>query len=287
MLLIVGATGQLGGTIARRALAAGRDVRILVRPGSQYEELLRTGAQAIQGDLKDADSLQQACQGVEAVITTANSAKRGGPDTTDSVDRTGNAALIDAAATAGVQHFVFTSLFGADVQSLNPFVAAKGKSEEHLRASGVPYTILQPDIFMDVWIDAIVDRPLRSRQPVTLIGAGQAKHSVVAERDVAAFALNALDNARARGMTVAIGGPRPVSWSDIVATYQKFLGYPVTVRNLPPGSMLPGAPEFVSRALAMMETYESPIDMTQTARDFNVLSTPVETYVRESIARWA
>jgi uncharacterized protein YbjT (DUF2867 family) len=286
MLLIVGATGRLGGAIAKRALGAGHDVRVLVREGSPYEPLVEAGAQAVVGDLKDRGSLERACRGVDAVITTANSAKRGGADSVATVDLAGNASLIDAAAAAGVGHFVFTSLFGADPKSPVPFISAKGKAEERLRASGMAYTILQPDIFMDVWIAAVVDAPLRQHQPVDLIGTGNAKHSFVAERDVAAFATAALCSEKARNATINVGGPRPLSWREIVATYERFLGYPVTVKALAPGSSLPGAPEFVSAMLGMMDTYESPMDMTQTASDFKVQLTPVETYVRESIARW-
>jgi len=286
MLLVVGATGQLGGAIVRRALGAGYDVRVLFREGSQYQELVEAGAQTAIGDLKDPESLKRACQGIDAVITTANSVKRGGSDSVESVDLLGNVALVDAAAAAGVGHFVFTSLLGANPQSPIPFVSAKGKVEEHLRTSGMPYTILQPNIFMDVWIKAIVDEPLRARQPVTLIGTGRKKHSFVAERDVATFALGALANTHARNSAIAIGGPRPLSWRDILASYEMFLGYPVAVNELPPGSALPGAPAFTSNMLTFMDTYESPVDMTQTARDFKIALTAVETYVRESIARW-
>ncbi|MBV8204159.1 MAG: SDR family oxidoreductase [Candidatus Eremiobacteraeota bacterium] len=286
MILVVGATGGLGGKIAHCALSAGNDVRILVREGSQYEELLELGAQPAFGDLKDPSSLERACQGIDAVVTTANSAKRGGADSIESVDLLGNASLIDAAAAAGVQHFVFTSVLGANPQSPVAFISAKGKTEDHLRASGMPYTILEPNIFMDVWVNAIVDSPLRARQPVTLIGSGHKKHSFIVERDVASFALGALSNQGAKNKTIAIGGPRPLSWRDIVAVYELFLGYPVVLQELPPGSALPGAPQFMSDMLAFMDTYESPINMTQTASDFKVALTPVETFVRESVARW-
>jgi len=286
MLLIVGATGQLGTAITKGALAAGYEVRVLVRQGAPHEELIKAGAQPATGDLKDPGSLERACQGIEAIITTANSAKRGGEDSVATVDLAGNGSLIDAAAAAGVQHFVFTSLFGADSKSPVPFISAKGMAEERLRASGMAYTILQPDIFMDVWIAAIVDAPLRQHKPVALIGTGNAKHSFVAERDVAAFAVAALSNEQARNATIGVGGPRPLSWREIVATYERFLGYPVTLNTLPPGSPLPGASEFVAAMLGMMDMYESPMDMTQTASAFKIQLTPVETYVRESIARW-
>ena len=77
MILVVGATGALGGMIASDLLARGESVRVLVRPGSDYTRLVELGAQPVMGDLKDAASLRRACDGVETVITTANSAARG------------------------------------------------------------------------------------------------------------------------------------------------------------------------------------------------------------------
>src|SRR5690606_259457 len=85
MILVVGATGALGGMIARDLLVRGEAVRVLVRPGSEYGPLLELGAQPVMGDLKDPASLARACAGVGTVISTANSAGRGGADTPDTV----------------------------------------------------------------------------------------------------------------------------------------------------------------------------------------------------------
>ena len=106
MILAVGATGILGGMITQRLLQAGEDVRILVRRDSPSEELakqgmatlasslIEAGAQPIYGDLKDRASLDAACEGIETVITTANSASRGGGDNVQTVDLEGNRCLI-------------------------------------------------------------------------------------------------------------------------------------------------------------------------------------------------
>ena len=126
MILVVGATGQLGGRIARSLLAKGRPVRALVRGGSPHDDLRNAGAELAPGDLRDPASLAEACQGVETVITTANTARRGGQDTVEAVDRNGTRSLIDAAESAGVRHFIYTSVLGAVENHPAPFLAAKG-----------------------------------------------------------------------------------------------------------------------------------------------------------------
>nr|MBA3760687.1 NAD(P)H-binding protein [Gemmatimonadales bacterium] len=117
MILVVGSTGVLGGMIARLLLEQGLSVRILIRPGSSYAGLVELGAEPIFGDLKEPGSLGAACRGVDIVVTTANSALRGGADTVETVDRQGNRNLIDAARTAGVRHYIFMSALGVSEES--------------------------------------------------------------------------------------------------------------------------------------------------------------------------
>ena len=78
MILVVGATGQLGGTIARRLMAGGQKVRVLVRPATDAGAYGAGICEVARGDLRDRASLDAACKGVATVVTTANSARRGG-----------------------------------------------------------------------------------------------------------------------------------------------------------------------------------------------------------------
>lgn len=279
MILVVGATGKLGGLIARMLLDQGKQVRILVRPGSAYEPLVASGAQAVTGDLKDPDSLVAACQGVDAVVTTANSVGRGGEDTVASVDDAGNANLVDAAQTAGVRHFVFLSALGADAEHPMPFLKAKGQTEQRLRTSGMAWTVLQPNLFMDTWIPAVVGGPALAGAPVTLIGQGERRHSMVAARDVASFAVAAVDQPQAQGQTLFIGGPEPVSWRDAVSAYERELGREIQVRTIEPGEPVPGLPEVVAPLLAALDTYDSPMDMTQLTAQYGVRPTALAEFV--------
>ncbi len=75
------------------------------------------------------DSLDMACDGVETVITPANSAMRGGADNVDTVDRQGNRNLIEAAGAAGVKQFIFTSFLGAGLNNPVPLFQAKAETE--------------------------------------------------------------------------------------------------------------------------------------------------------------
>ncbi len=284
MILVVGATGNLGGAITRMLLAQGKRVRILVRPPSNYQALVDAGAEPVLGDLKDRASLDPACQGIDTIITTANSALRGGDDNVENVDLNGNRHLVDAAKQAGVKHLVFVSALIADPNSPVPFAAAKGKTEEYLRASGIPYTILASDAFMEVWLAMVVGMPIMQGQPVTVVGEGSHKHSFISAADVAAYAVAAVDNPKAINQRLVLGGPEPLSFRDAAATYERVLGCKVTVRSVAPGEPIPGLPESMCAMVVGFETFDSPIDMEETARTFGVPPTPFEQVIRRMIA---
>jgi uncharacterized protein YbjT (DUF2867 family) len=295
MILIVGATGILGGMITRQLLSEGKEVRILVRHNSPSEQmalqgmatsaksLIEAGAQPVYGDMKDPGSLNQACHGIQIVITTATSAMRGGDDTVESVDRRGNRSLILAAKAAGVSKFIFISFLGASPDNPVPLFQAKAEAEKLLIESGLTYTILSPNFFIESWAGMVVGIPLRTGQPVTLVGEGQRLHSLISMKDVTAFAVAAVDNPLAVNQKIILGGPEPVCWQGIVEAFGSVLGKSLPVRFVAPGESIPGLPEIVSPVLAGMETYDSPIPMQATATSFGVKMTPLSMTIQSML----
>lgn len=283
MILVVGATGNLGGAITRMLLAQGQPVCILVRPQSDYRALADLGAQIVPGDLKERSSFTTACEGVDIVISTASAGQRSGEDTVQTVDWEGHRHLIDAAKTAGVKQFIFVSVAFADLQSPVPFWQAKGRTEDYLRASGLPYTIIAPNGFMEVLIAMIVGMPALMGKMVTFVGEGSSKHSYISASDVAAFIIGAIGNPAAINQKLLLGGPEPLSLQDAVAVYERVLGRPIPVRSVAPGEPVPGLPEGVVRLLAVLETFDSPIEMTRMAHTFGIQLTPLEEVVRRTV----
>jgi uncharacterized protein YbjT (DUF2867 family) len=284
MILIAGATGNLGGTITRMLLAQGQSVRILARVQSNYQPLADLGAQVVLGDLKERSSLDAACEGAEIVITTASAGERGGEDTVQTVDWEGNRNLIDAAKTAGVKQFIFVSVAFADAKSFVPIWQAKGQTEDYLRESGLPYTIIAPNGYMEVLIPMVVGMPAMMGQPVTIVGEGRRKHSYISMGDVAAFVLAALGHSSALNRKLTLGGPEPLSLRDAVAIYEQVLDHPIAVRSVAPGEPIAGLPEIVPPLLAGLDTFDSPIEMSETTHTFGIQLTPLEEVARRTIA---
>lgn len=286
MILVIGATGQLGGLIARRLLHRGDAVRVLVRDLSSAaaRDLAEAGAHLVLGDLADTASLRTACESVRGIITTANSMSRGDPDTIESVDRRGNANLIDAAVEQGVRRFVFISALGADAHHPMPLLQAKGETEQRLRESGMDWTALQPDFYMDMLPMAVVGAPALAGGAVTLVGEGRCRHSMVAISDVADYALAALDRDDAVGQTLRIGGPEAVSWRDVLAAFERHLGRDIPVSFVAPGHPIDGMPGMLTGLLAALETYDSPLDTGGLAKRYGVVQTSLDDFVHGVVA---
>lgn len=283
MILVAGATGMVGSMIVDGLLARGQRVRALVRSANSAEILQARGVDATLGDLKDRASLDRACTGAEVVITTANSASRGGSDNPESVEDQGNRNLIDAARAAGVRQFVFVSALGSDLNSPVPLLRGKAIAEHYLRESGLTYTILMPNLYMEIWFPNIVGRAAAAGRPVTLIGEGRRKHSMISATDVAAFAVAAAGNQLAYNRVLVLGGPHPVTWHDVIAAHERVQGRQIEVRYLPPGGMLPGLPDFVSGFMNLLETYDSVIQMESLAQEFGVRQATVDQCIERQL----
>lgn len=292
MILVVGATGTLGGRITRLLLDAGNDVRILVRQNSPSAEmakigmatsaqtLIDAGAQPVYGDLKDRTTLDAACADIDTVITTATATKREGADAIDTVDLQGTLNLIDAAQTAGVRRFIYTSILGNALNHPNLLFHIKATCEAHLEASGMEYVILLPNLFMEIWIGMVVGIPLQVGQPVTLVGRGDHKHAFVAEADVAAFAVAALNDPATKNERIAIGGPAAYTWTEVVEAVGAAMGSPLPINYIQPDEEVPLLPPTAAGLLIGTETYESPMDMDATVARYGVELTTLHDFTR-------
>jgi uncharacterized protein YbjT (DUF2867 family) len=230
MNLIVGATGLVGGEICRRLAAQQKPVRALVRPtgdASRIDELRGAGAELVTGDLKDPASIQAACTGATAVLSTASSVLSRQPgDTIDGVDRLGQLQLIEAAKSAGVKHFVYVS-FSPMAEDF-ALQRAKREVERALIQSGIQYTILRPTFFMEIWLSPALGFDVAARR-ARIYGTGEKPISWISFPNVAEFAVRSLDTPAARNATFTLGGPEALTPVQVVRIFEELGGAPFTV----------------------------------------------------------
>ena len=225
MNLIVGATGLVGGEICRRLATEKKPVRALVRPtgdASRIEELRTAGAELVAGDLKDPASIEAACAGATAVLSTASSTLSRQPgDTIDGVDRLGQLQLVEAAKSAGVKHFVYISVSPMAVD----FALQRDKREveQAVIASGMTYTILRPTFFMEIWLSKVLGFDLAERK-VRIYGTGENPISWISFPNVAEFAVRSLETPAARNATFTLGGPEALAPLEVVRIFEELSG---------------------------------------------------------------
>src|SRR3712207_9031976 len=85
---------------------------------------------------------------------------------------------------------------------------------------------------MEVWPAMVVGMPALQDQQITLVGEGRRRHSFISNRDVAEFAVAAVDHPAARNQYLPLGGPEPLSWRDVVATFERVLGRSIPIQTV-------------------------------------------------------
>src|SRR5436190_9175348 len=169
-VLVVGATGQLGSAVVRKLADRGARVRACVRTTSRYEHLKRDGVEIAFGDLTDPSTLDPLCANIDALIATANTATprlRG--DSFRAVDEEGYKNLIDACVRQRVGQFVYASIVAHPDLDALPLSRAKRITEARLRQSGLAYTVVRADAFMDVHFSMMgSDLPVHGAEAATV-----------------------------------------------------------------------------------------------------------------------
>jgi uncharacterized protein YbjT (DUF2867 family) len=289
MNLVVGATGFLGSEICRRLMAQNKPVRALVRHTSDQEKIVglqEMGATLAYGDLKNRASLDAACQGVTAVISTATTtASRQPDDSIEATDRDGQLNLVEAAKAAGVRHFGYVSTSGQidSGEDPSPLTRAKRSGEARVQTSGMAYTILRPSYFMEVWLSPALGFDYLNAN-VTIYGDGHNKVSWISLDDVAEFAVQSLENPAARNAVIELGGPQALSPLEVVALFEEVGGRSFAVTHVPIEALQAqkaGTTDSLQQSFAgLMLAYAAGdvIDMDETLKAFPISLLSVRDY---------
>jgi len=220
-VLVTGATGRQGGATARELLARGWRVRALVRdPSSNAATALQSaGAELAQGDMEDRESLDRAVEGVSGVFSLQN---YWGKDVGYEGEIRQGRNLAEAAASAGVRHYVQASIASCDEAPNVRHFTCKHVIEQQIDALGLPRTFLRAVFFMDNFADPKVGALML---PV-LAGAlkpGVRLHMVAVD-DIGWFAAEAIDRpAEHLGTTLDLAGDA-LTVPEMKAAYRRATG---------------------------------------------------------------
>src|ERR687889_2653832 len=227
LILVSGATGQQGGTVSRNLLERGFGVRALTRDPEKPagKALADLGAEVASGDLEDRTSIERVLEDVHGVFSVQQFFEAG----YEGEVRQG-VQLADAAKAAGVDHYVYSSVGSAHRETGIPHFESKWEVEEHVRASGVPYTVLRPVFFMQNWefmrepvLGGTLPQPLDPDKPFQTIDAD----------DIGVFAAEAFEDPETWiGREVDIAGDE-LTMPEIAGVFSRVIGRDVEHVQVP------------------------------------------------------
>lgn len=207
------------------------------------QELVSAGMDVVVGDLAKPETLKDALAGVANVLLLS-------PPDPKQLELQGN--LLAAAQTAGVQHIVKVSALGAAEDS--PFVIGRWhfQTEQQLSQSGIPFTILRPNMFMQ---NILGYAPLIAADRSFLAAMGEGKVSLVDARDIAAAAVVVLTTDGHAGKVYELTGPEALTYAELAEKISKEAGGQVIYTDVPPTELKEkmvssGIPEWFAAAMS-------------------------------------
>ncbi len=222
MITVFGASGFIGRYVVRALAKAGYRVRAATRRPHLAHELRPMGVvgqiQLVQANLRDPASIARAVDGADGVINLVGVLYEDGRQTFESLQARGAGLVAQAARDAGIEHMVHISAIGADADSKSKYARTKALGEQAVRDAMPGATILRPSIVFgeeDEFFNKFADMA-RFAPALPLIGGGGTKFQPVWCVDVAAAAVAALQDPRARGRTYELGGPVVYTFKELM-----------------------------------------------------------------------
>jgi uncharacterized protein YbjT (DUF2867 family) len=220
MILVLGATGGIGGEVCRLLKHEGTPFRAMARKQDQIDRFHKDNVDAVLGDLDRPETLTAAMSGIDTLfLVTAPTPAQVAQET----------AAIDAAKRAGVGRIVKISASDCNVRSRIPWAQSHALIDHHLRASGVDWTILMPTAFMQnfLWFTKPVAKGYLP------LGAGKGSVSRVDTRDIARVATTVLTQDGHSRATYFLTGPETFDMTDAAVKLSQVTGRKVRYLDLP------------------------------------------------------
>lgn len=228
-VLVTGATGQQGGSVARALLDRGHAVRALTRnPGADAaRRLAAAGAEIVAGDFSDPASVERAARGADAMFLVTSFWGNG-----PTVETEQGIAAVHAAKAAGVEHLVFSSVADANKATGIPHFESKYRVEQAIAALGIPHTIVAPVAFMENVVAPWGIEALRNGVYAFGLPA-QRTNQLIAVADIGAFVATVIERgASVFGKRFDIAGEQ-LTGTEQAAVLAHATGRPVHYQEIP------------------------------------------------------
>jgi uncharacterized protein YbjT (DUF2867 family) len=226
-ILVAGATGYLGGFVAREFNERGHFVRALARSPEKLDAIKDSIDEIVEGEITKPETLKKVCDGIDVVFSSVGITKQKDGLTFKDVDYQGNRNLLDAAIKAGVKKFIYVSVFnGHDLLHLD-IVRAHEEFVQDLKASGIDYAVVRPTGYFSDMGEFL---KMAEKGRVWLIGKGDSRSNPIHGADLAAACVDAIDGPNRE---IDVGGPEIMTYRQVAETALRSLGKPLNISSIP------------------------------------------------------
>lgn len=226
-VLVAGATGYLGGFVARELKSRGHFVRALARSVAKLEDRKDELDEIVEGEITRPETIAGICDGIDVIFSSVGITKQKDKLTFRDVDFQGNLHLLEVAKKAGVKKFIYVSVFnGPDLLHLD-IVKAHEDFVQVLKASGMDYAVIRPTgYFSDM--GAFFEMAKKGR--VYLFGTGDNRINPIHGSDLAVACVDAMAGHR---QEIDVGGPEILTIREIAALALETQAKPVRITSIP------------------------------------------------------
>ena len=225
MILMTGATGTVGREVVKRLSSEGVSVRALTRDPGKAGTIRLPHVEVVKGDFEDAESIRRACAGVDRAFLLTNSTERAGEQ---------QVAFTRLAQQSGVRHIVKLSQLHADASAPGRFLRYHAAVEAAIRASGLTFTFLRPNLYMQGLLNF---RQSIQEKSAFFAAAGDARISAVDVRDLADVAVAALTTSQHDNKIYSLTGPEGLTFAEMADQLSSAVGRTITFVDVPPEAM--------------------------------------------------
>lgn len=226
MILVTGATGNNGSEIVKLLAAQNLPVRAMVRDRQRASAIAAPNVEVVEADFDRPETLLPALNGVQQAFLVTNSSQHA---------QAQQVAFALAAKQSGVTRIVKLSQFAADANSPVRFLRYHAAVEAAIQASGIAYTFLRPNLFMQGLLNF---RSTIAERSAFYAAVGDAKVSIVDVRDIAEVAVAALTSSEHEGKTYDLTGSQALTHAEMAQYISDAIGRQINFVDIPPDTML-------------------------------------------------